>query len=104
MLHININQITKTIEIYDDATGIKKNEVYSILGNIALSNKDRENERGFRGIGRLAGLGYCEELIFETSYKGENTKSIMSWNAKKFKDIINDRKHKEEATSVIESI
>jgi len=103
-IHININPTTKTIEIYDNATGIKENEVYSILGNIALSNKDRENERGFRGIGRLAGLGYCEELIFETSYKGENTKSIMSWNAKKFKEIINDRKHNEEATAVIESI
>jgi len=103
-IHININPTTKTIEIYDNATGIKENDVYSVLGNIALSNKDRENERGFRGIGRLAGLGYCEELIFETSYKGEDTKSIMSWNAKKFKEIINDRKHKEEATTVIESI
>lgn len=103
-IYINIDSSMKTIEIYDNATGIKENEVYSILGNIALSNKDRENERGFRGIGRLAGLGYCEELIFETSYQGENTKTIMSWNAKKFKEIVNNRKHKEEATSVIESI
>ncbi|RLA82724.1 MAG: ATP-binding protein [Epsilonproteobacteria bacterium] len=103
-IHISINPSTRTVEIYDNATGVKASDVYSILGNIALSNKDRSNERGFRGIGRLAGLGYCEELIFETSYKGENQKSIMSWDAKKFKKIINDRKHKEEATTVIESI
>jgi len=102
--YINIDNENKTIEIEDNATGIEKSEVYEILGNIALSNKDREKERGFRGIGRLAGLGYCEELIFETSYIGENLKSIMNWNAKKFKQIINDRTHKEEASKVIQSV
>jgi molecular chaperone HtpG len=103
-IYININSKNRIIEIEDNATGIKANEVYSILGNIALSNKDRENERGFRGIGRLAGLGYCDELIFETSFKDEDLKTIMSWNAKKFKQRLNDRNHKEEATTVIESI
>jgi molecular chaperone HtpG len=103
-IHINIDKDQRVIEIYDNATGIKEKEVYPILGNIALSNKDRDNERGFRGIGRLAGLGYCEELIFETSYIGEEIKSTMSWNAKKFKEIINNRENREEATKVIESI
>jgi len=103
-IYINIDTQNRYIEIEDNATGIEKNKVYEILGNVALSNKDRENERGFRGIGRLAGLGYCEELVFETSFIGEDTKSIMKWNAKKFKQIINDRTYKEEASRVIQSV
>jgi molecular chaperone HtpG len=103
-IYINIDIQNKTIEIEDNATGIKKNKVYEILGNVALSSKDIGSERGFRGIGRLAGLGYCEELIFETSFSKEETKSIMRWNAKKFKQIINDRTHKEEASLVIQSV
>src|SRR4030065_643633 len=67
----------------DNATGIKNNNVYPILGNIALSEKDRTKDKGFRGIGRLGGLGYCKKLTFETSFKGEEVKSIMIWDAEK---------------------
>lgn len=103
-IYISIDPIQKFIEIADNATGIKSDEVYAILANIALSNKNRDNERGFRGIGRLAGLGYCDELKFETSSFGENIKTIMTCNAKLFKDIINDRTQKEEASEVMKSI
>jgi molecular chaperone HtpG len=103
-IHININHSQKCISIEDNATGIQENKVNDILKNIAQSTKERGVHKGFRGIGRLGGLGYCETLIFETSYKGEATKSIMTWNAKKLKDIINNRKNKEEATEVLDSV
>ena len=57
----------------------------NILGN---SNKQRTQNRGFRGIGRLAGLGYCDELIFVTSFSGEDTKTIIHYNAKLLRDLL----------------
>jgi len=103
-IHISIDAINKTIIIEDDATGIQEKRILEILGNVADSDKIRGVDKGFRGIGRLGGLGYCDKLIFETSYKGESVKSIMVWDAKKLKAIINDRNQKEEASWVIDAV
>lgn len=103
-IHISIDAINKIITIEHDATGIEEKKILEILGNVADSDKVRGVDKGFRGIGRLGGLGYCEKLVFETSYKGEAVKSIMTWDAKKLKAIINDRNQKEEASSVIDAV
>lgn len=103
-IHINIDPEKRIISIEDDATGIQENSVSDILKNIAQSTKIRGVDKGFRGIGRLGGLGYCEKLIFETSYKGESRKSIMTWDASLLKKIINNRDMKEDASSVIDSV
>ncbi len=103
-IHILIDAEKKTISVEDDATGIEESKVVEILKNIAQSTKKRGVDKGFRGIGRLGGLGYCEKLIFETSFKGEAVKSIMTWDATKLKTIINDRNQKEEASSVIDAV
>jgi len=103
-IEIEINPTTKIISIFDNATGIESNQVQLILKNIAQSTKDRTKNKGFRGIGRLGGLAYCDKLIFETSFKGENIKSYLVWNAQKLKTIINNRATKEEAAAVIDEI
>lgn len=103
-IHVVIDDRNKLISIEDNATGIAANDVLSKLKNIAQSTKKRGEDKGFRGIGRLGGLGYCDTLIFETSYLGEAQKSTMTWNAKLFKDIINNRNEKEEATDVMDTI
>ena len=101
---IRIDNRSKKITIEDNATGISYGKVEDILKNIAQSHKERGVDKGFRGIGRLGGLGYCDELRFTTSFKGEDVKSIMVWNAKELKDIINDRSKKETASDVIDNV
>ena len=103
-IHISINPAKRKIKIEDDAIGIEKDKVVEVLKNIAQSTKQKGIDKGFRGIGRLGGLGYCDKLIFETSAKGETVKSIMIWDAKKLKEIIADRRQKEEAAVVIDKV
>jgi hypothetical protein len=103
-IHIIIDPAGRTISIEDDATGIEENKVVEILKNIAQSTKQRGVDKGFRGIGRLGGLGYCEKLVFETSFKGEAVRSVMTWDAYKLKNIINNRDQKEEASEVIDAV
>lgn len=100
-IHITITTEQRKIIISDNATGIERDNVMKVLRNIAHSTKKRGEDKGFRGIGRLGGLGYCSKLIFETSYYGEPYKSIMTWDAELLKSIINDRNNSEEAVQVL---
>ena len=103
-IHVKIDKDNRIISIHDNATGISKDKVMTILRNIAHSTKKRGEDKGFRGIGRLGGLGYCSKLIFETSFYGESVKSIMTWDAEHLKLIINDRENAEEATEVLSKV
>lgn len=100
-INILIDKDQKLISIEDNATGIRSEDVLRFLGDVANSQKDRTKRKGFRGIGRLGGLGYCKKLIFETSYKGEAQKSIVTLNAKQLRKIIEDKNIKKDAASVI---
>lgn len=103
-IHITIDTEQRKITISDNATGIEQGNVMRVLRNIAHSTKKRGEDKGFRGIGRLGGLGYCSKLTFETSYYGEPSKSIMIWDAELLKNIINDRNNSEEAVQVLAQV
>lgn len=103
-IFVDINADERSISIHDNATGISAKEALSVLRNIARSSKKRGEDKGFRGIGRLGGLGYCSKLIFETSSKGEKVKTILTWDAELLKTIINDRSSHEQAVEVLETV
>ncbi len=103
-INITIDKELRKIIIEDNATGIENENVLQFLGDVANSQKDKEKRKGFRGIGRLGGLGYCEKLIFETSYKGENTKNTITLNAEQLKNILENKGDTSDASTVISII
>lgn len=103
-IDIQIDTAQRRIIIMDNATGIPKNRVISTLADVADSEKDRGSAKGFRGIGRLGGLAYCNKLRFVTSYRGEKEKTIMTWDAKELIRSINDKTVKDDAGTLLEKI
>jgi molecular chaperone HtpG len=101
---IDINTKKRSITIYDNATGLPKELFKEKLSSIADSDKDRDEDKGFRGIGRLGGLACCNTLIFSTSVVGEPIKSIMKWDAKQLRDIINDPSQRPLAADLIDMV
>ncbi len=85
---INLDHEKNSLTIFDNARGLSKHNAVSTLIDIGNSSKVRTQNRGFRGIGRLAGLGYCDELVFTTTYSGEDTKTIINFNAKLLKELL----------------
>ena len=59
------------ITILDNGLGVSGEQAWKTLTSVGASKKDRLRDAGFRGIGRLAGMAYCDELIFETTFPGE---------------------------------
>ena len=104
IIEVRIDAVDRKITISDNATGVSKNDVLRFLGDVANSQKDTTKRKGFRGIGRLGGLGYCDKLIFETSFKGEDKKSKMALDAKLLKKIIENRKDNSDATAAMSVI
>lgn len=100
-IHVRIFREQRRIEIEDTATGVSANN-RDTLKDVATSQKRRGKQRGFRGIGRLGGLGYCKTLTFETSFKGEAVKTLMHWDAAKMNTIVDDELDESEAGNVID--
>ncbi len=99
--HITVHIEMGKISIEDNGTGISVNDSERILKDIANSQKD-ESQAGRFGIGRLSGGGYCRTLIFETTQKGENQKSVLSFNVDNIRQIINDPDHQPSASEIID--
>lgn len=103
-IHVEINEANKEISFHDNGTGIPTAKVQDLLQNIAQSEKEMGKDKGFRGIGRLGGLAYCDKLIFETSFSGEDTKSIMVWDAGHLRGTLANREKKEAADDLIMAV
>lgn len=91
-VEIFIDKAKRYISILDNATGVKAESFVENLGDIANSNKQIGQNKGFRGIGRLCGLAYCKKLKFKTSFPGEDVASVMICDAKKMRNMLMERK------------
>ncbi len=87
-IDITINAGANTVSIRDNGCGIRADEAVSTLLDIGNSQKSNQTFRGFRGIGRLAGLSYCDKLTFRTSYKGEESRTVIEFDAQLLKDLL----------------
>ena len=103
-IEITIDGRSRSIKIQDKATGIKAKEALSTLQNIGRSLKKANSNRGFRGIGRLGGLGYCDELRFVTKAKGESIYSVSKWDCKKLRELISNNNDSLDAMKLVKSI
>lgn len=94
----------KSLAIFDNGVGIPSALAKNTLLNIGCSEKDPLHNRGFRGIGRLGGLGYCDELRFSTKARNEAVVSICTWNCKKLREVIGDPRTVIDTESLVNSV
>ena len=103
-IQITIDSGKRQVVFLDNGIGIAKRDVPAMLANIGNSQKDRLKNKGFRGIGRLGGLGYCRIVRFETSVRGESVKSVLEWDAKALHAILVDQREQIDAGGLIKRI
>ena len=87
---IRIDPDKRSVRIRDNGTGISKSAFTKTLVALGASRKRGTKARGFRGVGRLAGLGYCQELVFRARFDGEREISEMRWDCRRLKSILRD--------------
>lgn len=98
---IDIDEKHKKIKIRDNGAGIESANAVRTLLDISPSNKDGVNQAGMYGIGRLVGGGYCHELIFRTSAKGEAIGTQITFDVDKIWQMVEKEEEDYLATYVI---
>jgi len=85
---INIDPVGRIISIRDNGTGITQKKAVTTLLAFGGSSKRGTSARGFRGVGRLAGLGYCQKLTFRTKAAGEKRVTQLHWDGRRLKEAL----------------
>jgi len=85
---ITIDRSQRSIRITDRGPGLSERDFYRKLTSIGGSTKRGTKARGFRGVGRLAGLAFCQELIFRTRAAGSNRIYEMRWDTRKVRALL----------------
>ena len=93
IIDIVIDEAKKNVTIRDNGCGVRADDAVETLLDIGNSKKSRATSRGFRGIGRLAGLSYCDKLTFRTSYQNEEIATVLEFDASFLKELLLPGKH-----------
>lgn len=87
-IDIIVDADNSCISIKDNGMGITSVDAAKTLMNVGSSKKRNSNNRGFRGIGRLGGMSYCDTLVFTTSAENENVKTVVSFDCKRLRRLL----------------
>ena len=85
---IVIDRQERNIKIRDRGVGLSQKDLYTKLTSIGGSSKRGLKMRGFRGVGRLAGLAFCQELIFRTKMAGSNEVHELKWDTRRIRSLL----------------
>lgn len=104
-IEIIVDDDRREISIKDNGTGISSLLARNTLLDIGNSTKVHTVNRGFRGIGRLGGLSYCKQLSFCTTSRGEDVKTVVTFDCERLKQLLIPGQEDEHTLqSVIEAI
>lgn len=86
-----IEKKNQDIYFLDNGAGICEKDFETKMKSIAWSEKDKTNDIGYKGIGRLAGISYCDKLTFYNilNYK-EKEYQKFTVDAKKYYEMKNN--------------
>lgn len=88
--YVSINIKNGDVQIMDRGIGVKSGEIGPVLVDLGNSTKST-SDIGQYGIGRLSGANWCEKIIFETSYFGEPTRSILTFDSKLARALVQEK-------------
>ena len=80
-VEITVEPSARRVRIRDNGPGLSYEDALQQLVPIVRSNKQMGRDRGFRGIGRLAGLAFAETVTFTTRARPDELVTRITWNS-----------------------
>jgi molecular chaperone HtpG len=88
-IDVSIDLLERSIKIRDNGIGVPPNGFAQRLTSLGASKKRGSNARGFRGVGRLSGLAYCQQLIFRTKSRSGSRVWEVRWDCRRLRELLN---------------
>ena len=104
MVRVTLDRNARSIVVRDNGAGISASSFRRCMTSVGWSEKKHTPMRGLWGIGRLAGLSYCQSLIFKTKADGEGVISWSEWDGKKFKELLSGHEQTLDFSSILREI
>ena len=101
---ITVDAQGRRILIRDNGSGIPIDEAGARLLAIGASTKRGTAARGFRGVGRLAGLAYCRSLTFRTRTVGDGQVFQLRWDCQRLKAALREVSASDDISNVIQRV
>ena len=80
LIEINLDHIDRRVVIRDNGKGLSNKDFQRRMLCFGASDKRGTGARGFRGVGRLSGLGYVQQLLFRSRAVGDAKVMEAKWD------------------------
>jgi len=87
---VTFDSPSRTVSVFDNGMGLANDLFDSQMLSFGGSAKRMSTYRGFRGIGRLAGLGQCKTLIFRSRSVGDRFVREARWSAQRVRELVSN--------------
>ncbi len=94
---IGIDVTERRIRIRDNGPGLSQREALERLLPIGRSDKTLGIDRGFRGVGRLAGLAFAKTVSFSTRARKDQSVTRITWHSDRLPETTSTESGLEEA-------
>ena len=84
---IAVDVIGRRIKIRDNGPGLSRAEAFERLLPIGRSDKRLGTDRGFRGVGRLAGLAFAKTVSFTTRACEDESVTRITWHSDRLPEL-----------------
>jgi hypothetical protein len=92
LIEIKMSEDKDSLIIRDNGTGISVDQAAQQLTRVGASTKDPNFSAGFRGIGRLAGIGFSNTVTFVTKTRGERAVTTVCFHGDSMRDLMSPSK------------
>lgn len=90
MVEIGIDEQARSVRIRDNGAALPPELFGQRMLALGGSAKRGTGARGFRGVGRLAGLGFAQELVFRSRAPGQEHVNEVVWDGRRLKAALLD--------------
>ena len=90
VIKVAIDPIAREVTIRDNGPGLSHEQACRALLPIGKSEKRRDRNVGFRGVGRLAGLAFAEVVSFATRTREDSTVTVVEWNGSRVRKRVRE--------------
>ena len=103
-IDITIDPQGRTLRIRDNGAGLSSDAFLTRMVALGGSQKRGSPARGFRGVGRLAGLGHAQELIFRSRAHGDGVVNEVRWDGRELRAHLADTTFEGNLSQLIASV